>query len=48
MTYEYEEERKPSRHDHVGFMRFTDKECWCTECGQRWWLGRVGWVPVTR
>jgi len=35
---------KPSRHDHVGHMMWTDTESSCTGCGQRWVLTNRGWV----
>lgn len=27
-----------SKHDHVGFMVHEDRQCYCSDCGQKWWL----------
>lgn len=36
----------PSRHDHVGAMRFGGEVAVCGGCGQEWRLGEKGWRPV--
>lgn len=33
--------RRPSRHDHVGHMVFSEHRATCTECGQTWALSRA-------
>lgn len=45
----------PTKHDHVGHMKFYDTEARCTGCGQTWKrvtdydaMGkpRYRWVPI--